>query len=252
MKSHSGKIQNPKSQFNADGKGAFAKVDLIDTREGAIKPYFSGVVSMNRLPDYDSEYYSLDVLRVDAADHTQAFGHGRDAKQGDYLSAYEGDVMVKEYIGKDHPEYEDCVKLQNEFNNIHKNAPYVVTGRVFADEPDDPDSRWPRYSITEEKAWKPEDVHSLEDAEKWILKNHPDYYMGYGVHQECPSGAFCASAVPCGEYPAGMYENAANRRKYAEMRAEQLGVEIGSVEHEASADKSLGTGNIYDTDFDIK
>jgi hypothetical protein len=89
-------------------------------------------------------------------------------------------------------------------------------------------------------------------AEKWILKNHPDYYMGYGVHQECPSGAFCASAVPCGEYPAGMYENAANRRKYAEMRAEQLGVEIGFVEHEASADKSLGTGNIYDTDFDIK
>lgn len=248
---HSGKLQkSPAEMMNAEGKGAFAKVKITDYDMS--EPYFVGTVSINRMPDYDNECYSFKALDIKTADHTKAFGHSRDIIKGDYFSADSDRLTVMEYVGKDHPEYSKCVELEKEFDDIHKNAPYVITGRVFSDEPRDPNTRYKTYNIIEEKEWKPSEVHSLEDAEKWILENHPDYYMGFGVHQECPSGNLRYGAVPCAEYPDGMYENAENRRKYAEMRAEQLGVDIGPIEHEALADKSLGIGNIYDTDFDIK
>lgn len=244
---HSGKLQkSPAEMMNAEGKGSFAKVKITDYDMS--EPYFVGTVSINRMPDYDNECYSFKALDIKTADHTKAFGHNRDIIKGDYFSADSDRLTVMEYVGKDHPEYSKCVELEKEFDDIHKNAPYVITGRVFSDEPRDPNARYKTYNIIEEKEWEPSEVHSLEDAEKWILENHPDYYMGYGVNQKCPSGNLCYGAVPCAEYPDGMYENAENRRKYAAMRAEKLGVKLGPVEEHSIEAESTAVLN-YDCDF---
>ena len=62
----------------------------------------------------------------------------------------------------------------------------------------------------------------------WVLENHPAYIQGFSAaEKDIPSGAFMITPAPCGEYPEGMYEDYAARRKYAEDLASVYGIEIG-------------------------
>ena len=71
-------------------------------------------------------------------------------------------------------------------------------------------------------------VASLKTAEMWMLENHPDYLQGCSIVEKVDRNAdFLMKAVPCGEYLDGYFENYKNRRMYAELRAKQMGVEIG-------------------------
>lgn len=71
-------------------------------------------------------------------------------------------------------------------------------------------------------------VESLETAEMWMLENHPDYLQGCGIVEKVDRNAdFLMTAVPCCQYLAGYFENYENRRRYAEWKAEQMGVVIG-------------------------
>lgn len=71
-------------------------------------------------------------------------------------------------------------------------------------------------------------VDSLETAEMWMIENHPDYLQGCSIVEKVDRNAdFLMKAVPCGEYSDGYFENYRNRRLYAELKAKQMGVEIG-------------------------
>ena len=71
-------------------------------------------------------------------------------------------------------------------------------------------------------------VTSLETAKMWMLENHPDYLQGCCIVEKVDRNAdFAMMAVPCGEYPDGQFENYENRRLYAELEAERMGVVIG-------------------------
>lgn len=75
-----------------------------------------------------------------------------------------------------------------------------------------------------------EGAHSLEDGERWLLRNHPGQFMGSNISTS--SGDFSCGAVPCGCYETGYYETRANREKYARESAERLGCEVGEFNYD--------------------
>lgn len=216
----------------------YAKITLRDMRDDMASPYYKGYVALVDKPGYRDgeydEYYRLKNLKTDLADHRLTMG-GRDYVNGDWMSVYEDNLFVDEVITKDHPEYAKCQALEKQFDDMHAQAPYEIRGVVYDVTPTyydwDKDRIHPNYECIEEKTWNPKDVHSLEDCEKWILKNHPDYYMGYSAQQKCPSGDFCCGAIPSA-YGREYCETYDARRKYAAERAKNLGVSLGPVEHD--------------------
>lgn len=132
----------------------------------------------------------------------------------------------------------------HKWQDLHENSPYMVQGRLYSETPEylpfDPDHSHPQYmpiketehvwDLTNEHLKDGSSIKSLEAVEKWMLENHPAYYMGYTVSQQCPSGDFCANTIPGGGYPEGTDDTFAHRMEYAKSMADSLGVEVGPDE----------------------
>ena len=121
---------------------------------------------------------------------------------------------------------------------MHTASPYKITGQLYEERPIfenwDTGKMFPFYRPIKDskKEWKldPKEVFCVDEASKWLLKNHPDYWMGANIIQECPSGNTSMHDVPCAKYGAGYYENYAARYRYAKKEAARRGIKAGASE----------------------
>lgn len=208
----------------------FAKIKISSFYSS--EPYLGAGVWLEG-PDED-QFYHAEILKVDFCDD-QVSHASKPLEFGNYINFHARDLQSMITIMPEDPEGQELASLREKFLSLHRNAPYVIRGCIYSEEPrysqNDMKHRNPRYERTAYGEWKPgPEVKSLEDCEKWILKNHPDYYEGYSAMQDCPSGNFRFLPEPGCEYPAGRFETIENRRKYAAERAEELGIPIGPFE----------------------
>ena len=152
----------------------------------------------------------LDVLQWSAYD--------RFPENGEYMYAEIG--YNAEEVGMTDEEKQLCenqYKLVVEQDNA---AAWEIHGYLY----DDCENSRPK--LLEERCWTPEGIKSSSDAQKWLLEHYPDYYMGMSVIQKCPGGSLLFTAVPCEEYPTGMWETKKNRYEYAVQAAKRLSCNI--------------------------
>ena len=218
----------------------FLQVDLYETpkeyRDEYEMPYATATVAaMRSYDDGGDKMVTMAVLKPAEQLHEAAFR--RAPQTGDYLSCLTSEMDLKELQPT-----ADLQDAYQAFQKMHKEAPYQVTGSLYEETPVymsyDVRKEFPRFPEIKdtEKTWDLADarlrdgsaVDSLGAAEKWMLENHPAYVQGMTITQKCPSGNFMMSAVPCAEYPQGQYETFEGRMNYAQARAAELGVELGS------------------------
>lgn len=180
--------------------------------------------------DIHTDIVSYNVLKVLNQDLSNKL-MGRGLEFGDYLNIKKG-YFIDTNLSPE--EIKQCEILDKKFEKLHKDAPYKIIGSIYSENPTyydwDSNKKFPNFEEIKREEWMPDNVHSLDDCEKWILENHPSYYMGFSATQQCPSGNFRMGAVPCGEYPKGRYETIKGRELYAKERAEKLKITLGQFE----------------------
>ena len=208
-----------------------------------VQPSWKGmfaVIGPRESDDYGEESrYSMYAIRVDTPYSSE--NPSRPLQFGDFLvkSADELENMVVVSGAEAERLYQNCIDL-------HENAPYIASGCLYTDQPI---GRYAEYGSIpgSEKTWNLKDerlqdgspIKSLDDGEKWILENHPAYYVGCGVHQDCPSGDIKFQCVPRA-YGEGAFENVANRWTYAAEEAKRLGVTMGTKTWDDELTECLG------------
>lgn len=87
-----------------------------------------------------------------------------------------------------------------------------IIGRKYSDTATygdwDTEKEFPTFAKVAEQTWEIE-AETLDEAEGWLIENHPDMYMGASII--CENGDFSCIAVPCSEYGEGNYETTATR-----------------------------------------
>ena len=88
----------------------------------------------------------------------------------------------------------------------------TIAGRKYSEEARyaswDSEKKYPMYDEIEKQEWEIE-AKSMDEAEKWLAKNHPDMFMGANI--SCENGDFAAYSVPCGFWGEGNYETQSAR-----------------------------------------
>lgn len=88
---------------------------------------------------------------------------------------------------------------------------YTVSGKIYSDTATyyswDSEKRWKNFNALDgtEQTWTIE-ASSLDEAERWFAKNHPERYMGGSIVSE-DKQSFLLLAVPSIEYGIGNYES---------------------------------------------
>ena len=210
-----------------------ARIFAEDTN--AVKPYLTALVDEKIDP---GEMMSCRILKVISEDEKNKT-YGRVEGFGDYKAYERDDVwLIKDENMMSSTELVEADRLKKEFEDLHMNAKYHITGRMYCETPSfyawDQEGQYPYFEIEDEKKFVcPDNVKSIEDAQVWLLKEHPEYYMGCSIVQDCPSGNFCMTAVPSSEYPKGTYETIGNRLGYAKNELERL---TGKLARETKSD----------------
>lgn len=225
----------------------YARVDLYDTpehyRHVGEKPYATAIVGIRHVFDMDESGmgYVGEVLSVEA---TSPSLYRRPPVENMTLCLSEGNFLaelVDQHDAKLQKKYEEVQRMYAE-------APWEVRGCLYSDTPVymsyDKSHKFPHYDSLEETSsvWNLANerlqdgrpIRSMDEAEQWLLENHPDFLMGSCITQVgVPSPSFRASAVPCPEYPEGCYESYEGRRDYALRVAARLGMsDIGAEKAE--------------------
>ena len=197
---------------------------------------YSGITAVTgRAEDEDhhgNPEYRLSVLKVNECGVDMS-GKEANWRMGEYAVRSSGELRDTNLVDKT-PELE---QLYKDFQDLHKTAPYEVSGRLYSETPSyrswDDEHKYPEYDEikgTERtfdlsgatlKDGSP--INSLEAAQCWMLENHEPLYIGMSAHQKCPGGDFMFGAVPSA-YPEGYRETYENRRMYAQQDAERFGV----------------------------
>lgn len=217
--------------FGDDGfpwKGVVAyDADKFPSGFSNSEDYFNGderttfrVLKVNAMSDALPNYEFGDFFGFDPSDRSRSV------------------IVNKEITEKDGALYTECVESNEMFDEYHENANWVVNGSRYSEEPQyypwDDKKMYPYYDCVEEQEWtltprflaaitgkKP----SLDAAEAWLISEHPDYYMGASIRQDCRSGDFLMCAVPCLDYGEGNYETIEARRNYVSELAVRKGLD---------------------------
>ena len=210
----------------------------IDGKEAnSADPYLEALVKETQKSEPGDEHYHYKVLKILEEDEN-ALTLGRIPEFGDYINPRMSCTeILKTQEMLTNEEILEADGLLEEFDNLHKKAPYHIHG-IFCTEVDDMSAK-----IIEERDFDvPSEINSLEKAEIWLINNHPDYHMGCSISQDCPSGNFMATAIPCAEYDEKHYKTWEGRRDYAEKRLQELWkkvedksgivLKVGKVEHD--------------------
>lgn len=103
------------------------------------------------------------------------------------------------------------------------------------------------WDLKDEKLKNGLAVDSMEKALKWLLENHPDYYMGAIVEGQVPgmrrriipAPARAPQSTPSAgrkgyqnDYKPGDFEDYVKRRRYARTMARAMGLQMGPKEYE--------------------
>lgn len=209
------------SKMSFDGvsadKPVYADVDLQHSRYPDISgPYWSGVVAISGGKDDRVGITFIEDGDFDRENNLDFKG----PKIGDIVWVDRADISVNNI-------FDETASLRKKYDAVqkmHENTPYTISGCEYSDTPTyyawDKNQEFPKYDMLPEtkQTFTPpvSEVASLEDAEKWMIRNHPELYMGMSAHQDCPGGNFMVLAVPgAGNYPEGTYENRAARIAYA-------------------------------------
>lgn len=75
----------------------------------------------------------------------------------------------------------------------------------------DRDRKFPEYTRIESAQYEVE-ANCLDEAEDWLIENHPEFYMGCSITNE--KGDFLMTPIPCCEYGYGNFETEAARIAY--------------------------------------
>ena len=93
---------------------------------------------------------------------------------------------------------------------------------------------------------------TLDEARAWLLKHHPDFYMGsnFSGFVNCK---YAAMAIPCSEYGDDGWRTWDDRRSVLRHFADSMNVGLGPIEHDRYGDfipdkVLLGTSLIYTVD----
>ncbi len=197
-----------------------------------VEPYLTALVGV--LPAREnSDYTRMRVLNIIDSKPEQLM-MGRIPEFGEIVSSDER-FFTEDLLSED--EAKLCLAKQAEFEKIRDAADWKILGSFFPEKSEDARGI---YQMKEEQEWTvgaKDGVASIETAEKWVLENHPDYYMGMSASKQCPSGEFSFGAVPSvGNYPQGMWETWAGRRQYVKSQAEKMGCQLGAIEHDRKGD----------------
>lgn len=214
--------------------------DILDVMQGVSSddPVLMRVLGANfngfkydglaALIDIDSnEYHPTAQFKI-----LETYGSYR---MGDYSSLETEGMKVRGLTSFEQQKAED---LLQRFDKLHAESPYIITSRLYSETPSyydfDKEHHFPTFEEVEgtDQVWdlRDKNITSLKDAENWLLKNHPDYWMGASITQDCPSGNFSMHAVPSPEYGDGAYMTYADRHRFAEAMAERRGIEAGPAE----------------------
>ena len=199
-----------------------------DKNLNGIKPYMQALAQ--KLPAYDGdEYIYYRVLDVINENSDYKF-IGRMPVFGDIVSVHPD---CAKYYDLTENDYKRCEKFLDKYVDMRNSAPWKITGRFY----DQLKSGQKYYEIEQlqEESWQVDrldGIKSLEDAENWLLMNHPDFYMGASISHAIPSGDFIALAVPCAEYPDDEWETWEGRREYVKSLAAKRGIKLGPIEHD--------------------
>ena len=109
---------------------------------------------------------------------------------------------------------------------------FVIEGALYSTEPMyynwDNEKKYPYYEQLEAIKFTPEGITSLEEGEKWLLENHPNYYFGGGVYEKYKTVPpeeekepldFCALAVP--SYYEAVYQTRDRQKILKEIAREK-------------------------------
>lgn len=207
-------------------KPAYVSIDLRDDLGPDSKsPFWSGVAAISGV---DDERVRITFIEKGTffQENNAAF---REPEPGTIFWARRSDVYLDDVL-------EETPSLAEEYKvvqDMHENTPYTIVLQEY--------SYTPRYSVWDElhefPIYDPVDgtkqvftppvseVSSIDDAERWVIKNHPEFYMGMSAYQTCPSGDFRVLAVPGCSYPEGTYETKDARIEYAKKYGrEELGM----------------------------
>ena len=208
-----------------------------------IQPSWKGlfaVIGPRECEDYgEDSRYSMYAIRVDTPYSSE--NRSRPLEFGDFL--VKGSDELKNMAITYSPEAD---RLYKECQNLHENAPYIASGSLYTDQPV---GKYAEYEEIpgSEQTWNLKDEHlrdgspirSLDDGDRWILENHPAYYVGCGVYQDCPSGDIKFECDPRA-YGDGQFETVANRWAYAAEEAKRLGVTMGTKTWDDELTECLG------------
>ena len=225
----------------------FMKAEMYDTpaamREPNEEPYQAIVCAVTDV-QYDDQSLFLHALILDTenTEGRQTPVYRAMPQRGGYLMLDADDLD-----GHMLQMTQDLMQNYHALYHQRQTAPFLVTGRLFTEVPkilsggfsyypEIPDSQRV-WDLSKEHLQNGSRIRSVNDAEKWMLENHPAYIFGMLIQQDCPSGDFMATAVPCMSYPKGMYETLDGRLMYAQMRAASLGVTMGSERAEPIVQK---------------
>lgn len=239
---------------------------------GEKAPFWTGVLAYevdgNEDAFYDDgEFTRLNkdvrfkVLKMDEYNEKVNSSIGRGYDMGEYIYFADDSEYDRMKINEVYPDDDKrCLKLNEQFDEYRANAPYRVSGCLYSEEPTyyswDDKKQYPKYDKIEgtDKEWTltprylaafTREEPSIDAAEKWLLSEHPDYWMGASIVQDCRGGSFSMHAVPGIEYGEGKYETHEARYEYARDLAFEKGVET-VAESEIEAVRNLS----YDHDFD--
>ena len=241
----------------------FAQVDLYDTpsfyRDDFEVPYARAqvaVLNCSRDLADDNVYARMAVLDVENIGTSYIY---RQLSHGDYLTRDVADLE-----GSILEPTKDLKNKYADFVALHEHSPYVVHGCLY--EPTKPNVEHVEPIPGTEREFDLEGkilkdgraITSVDLACQWLLENQHAYIQGAhfsqhypgDVNRPIPSGNFLYVEVPhgCSSYPDGAFETFENRRKYAEIQAQNFGTKIGGptaeeiLREQRSKERSLPVG----------
>lgn len=117
---------------------------------------------------------------------------------------------------------------------------FNITGHIYDTKPTSSGKLIKYDREVDTKEWKQiAGVKNLGEAEKWLLENHPDYYMGAVIQEDIPNGRRMVVPRPGSRfYSEGEYETIQGRRDHAKWVCDYLGYTMGPAEYGVDKQKN--------------
>ena len=152
-------------------------------------------------------------------------------KQGYGVTAPLSDIVVTECVM-------DTKRLQAVYDRVMSRIHCTITTCIYPDEKQPTDlTPYELYCLDfepiETHTYEPEGVRTLEEAERWLLLNHPSEYIGHSIQNNV--GDFSFGCVPQAYAEDGEdFMSREGRERIIRRIAENRGMEVGEFTYDDS------------------